>query len=101
MALWIPRVHYKVATSTVVKGDNTPGDDASGNPNMICRTPEGLILSNPAQEQSYMTAHRSFGLSADSAYFAMPSEACQDKGKGRIHSNPFTIEGNPPHERDR
>jgi hypothetical protein len=83
------------------KGDNTPGDDASDDPNTIRRTPEGLILSNPAQEQSYTTAHGSFGLSADSAYFATPSEVRQDKGKGRIHSNPFTIEGNPPHERDR
>jgi hypothetical protein len=57
-----------------LEGDKTPGNNASSDPNMICGALEGLILSNPAQEQSYMTTHRSFGPLAESAYFATPSE---------------------------
>jgi hypothetical protein len=83
------------------EGDNTPGNNTSSNPNTIHRAPEGLIISHPDQEQSYTTAHGSFGLSADSAYFAMPSEVRQDKGKGCIHSTPFNDKGNPSYEGDR
>ena len=75
------------------EGDKTPGDNASSDPNTIHRAPEGLILSNPAQEQLYITAHGSFGLSAESAYFATPSKVRQNGRVGRIHSTPFLDKG--------
>jgi hypothetical protein len=81
--------------------DLTLGDNAPSKHNMVCRTPGWLGTTYSEQEQSYTTAHGSFGHSVDSAYFVMPSEVRQDKGKGRTHSTPFYNEGNPSCEGDR
>jgi hypothetical protein len=81
--------------------DLTLGDNAPSEHDTVCGTPGWLGTTYPEQEQSYTTAHGSFSRSADSAYFAMPSEVCQDKGKGCAHSTPFYNEGNPSCEGDR
>jgi hypothetical protein len=81
--------------------DLTLGDNAPSKHDTVHRTPGWLGMTYPEQEQAYTTTHRSFSCSADSAYFAMPSEVCQDKGKGHVHSTPFYNKGNPSCEGDR